>query len=118
MKKRILITGATGFIGSNIINLLLKKNIYIYDILRQKNKNNKNIKKLQKNKKYHPIFYKKFNELEKKLKKINVNTVINCATYYSIKNDGNERLSCLKYYSKHLKSTYPNVEDDKSFSIY
>ena len=38
--------------------------------------------------------------------------------YYSIKNDGNERLSCLKYYSKHLKSTYPNVEDDKSFSIY
>ena len=87
MKQRILITGATGFIGSNIINLLLEKKIYIYDILRQKNKNNKCIKKLQREKNYFPIFYKKFNDLEEKLKKININTVINCATYYSTKND-------------------------------
>ena len=87
MKQRILITGATGFIGSNIINLLLEKKIYIYDILRQKNKNNKYIKKLQKKKNYFPIFYNKFNDLEEKLKKININTVINCATYYSNKND-------------------------------
>ena len=87
MKQRILITGATGFIGSNIINLLLEKKIYIYDILRQKNKNNKYIKKLQKKKNYFPIFYNKFNDLEKKLKKININMVINCATYYSNKND-------------------------------
>jgi len=36
LKQRILITGATGFIGSNIINLLLEKKIYIYDILRKK----------------------------------------------------------------------------------
>jgi len=87
LKQRILITGATGFIGSNIINLLLEKKIYIYDILRQKNKNNKYIKKLQKKKNYFPIFYNKFNDLEVKLKKININTVINCATYYSNKND-------------------------------
>jgi nucleoside-diphosphate-sugar epimerase len=87
LKQRILITGATGFIGSNIINLLLEKKIYIYDILRQKNKNNKYIKKLQTKKNYFPIFYNKFNDLEVKLKKININTVINCATYYSNKND-------------------------------
>ena len=87
MKKRILITGSTGFIGSHIVNLLLKKNIYIYDILREKNKNSKYIKKLKKNKNYFPIFYKKFQELEEKLKKIKINTVINCATYYSTKND-------------------------------
>jgi len=87
LKQRILITGSTGFIGSHIINLLLKKKIYIYDILREKNKNNKYIKKLKKNKNYFPIFYKKFNELEKKLKKIKINTVINCATYYSTKNN-------------------------------
>jgi nucleoside-diphosphate-sugar epimerase len=87
LKQRILITGSTGFIGSHIVNLLLKKKIYIYDILREKNKNNKYIKKLKKNKNYFPIFYKKFNELEKKLKKIKINTVINCATYYSTKNN-------------------------------
>lgn len=87
MKERILITGSTGFIGSHIVNLLLKKNIYIYDILREKNKNSKYIKKLKKNKNYFPIFYKKFQELEEKLKKIKINTVINCATYYSTQND-------------------------------
>lgn len=87
MKQRILITGSTGFIGSHILNLLLKKNIYIYDILREKNKKNKYIKKLKKNKNYFPIFYKEFKELEKKLKKKKINTVINCATYYSTKND-------------------------------
>ena len=69
MKQKIIITGSTGFIGSHIVNLLLKKNFYIYDILREKNKNSKHIKKLKKNKNYCPIFYKKFNELEKKLEK-------------------------------------------------
>jgi len=87
LKQRILITGSTGFIGSHIVNLLLKKNICIYDILREKNKNSKYIKKLKKNKNYFPIFYKKFEELEEKLKKIKINTVINCATYYSTNND-------------------------------
>jgi nucleoside-diphosphate-sugar epimerase len=87
LKKKILITGSTGFIGSNILNLLLKKKIHIYDVLRNKNKINKNIYKLRNNKNYHPIFYKKFNELEKKIKKIKIDTVINCATYYSNKND-------------------------------
>ena len=70
MKQKILITGSTGFIGSNIVNLLLKKNVYIYDILRNKNKKNKKIIDLNKNKNYLPIFYKKFEELEKKLKLI------------------------------------------------
>ncbi len=87
MKKKILITGSTGFIGSNIIKLLLKENVYIYDILRSKNKKKIKLKNLNKNKNYSPIFYKKFNELEEKLKKIKIDIVINCATYYTKKND-------------------------------
>ena len=87
MKKNILITGSTSFVGSNILNQLLKKNIHIYDVLREKNKNKRIINKLKSNKNYHPIFYKKFNELETKIKKIKIDTVINCATYYSNKND-------------------------------
>ena len=87
MKQKILITGSTGFIGSNIVSLLLKKNVYIYDILRNKNKKNKKIIELNKNKNYLPIFYKKFDELDKKLKKVKIDTVINCATYYTSKND-------------------------------
>ena len=87
MKQKILITGSTGFIGSNIINLFLYKNFYIYDVLRIKNKKNKKIKDFKKYKNYSPIFYKKYNELEKKLKRIKVDIVIHCATYYSTKND-------------------------------
>jgi len=87
LKKKILITGSTGFVGSNIVKLLIKKNVYIYDILRNKNKKNKKIIKLKNNKNYFPIFYRKFNELEKKLKKIKIDIVINCATYYTSKND-------------------------------
>ena len=87
MKQKILITGSTGFVGSNILNLLLKKNVYIYDVLRNKNKENKKIRDLKKNKNYSPIFYKKFNDLERELKKIKIDIVINCATYYTGKND-------------------------------
>jgi nucleoside-diphosphate-sugar epimerase len=87
MKPKILITGSTGFIGSNIINLLLKNNLYIYDILRNKNKTNLNVNKLKKNPNYFPIFYKKIYDLEKKIKKLKIDIVINCATYYSTEND-------------------------------
>jgi CDP-3, 6-dideoxy-D-glycero-L-glycero-4-hexulose-4-reductase len=87
LKKKILITGSTGFIGSNIVSYLLKKNIYIYTLLRTKNKKNINIGRLKKNKNYKPIFFKNFKELEKKLKKLKIDIIINCATYYSTKND-------------------------------
>ena len=87
MKQKILITGSTGFDGSNILNLLLKKNVYIYDVLRNKNKKNKKIGDFKKNKNYLPIFYKKFNDLERELKKIKIDIVINCAAYYTGKND-------------------------------
>jgi len=73
----ILITGSTGFIGSNILKRLKSKN-KIFIILKNKGKiknksNKKNIKK---------IFYKSYNQLFKKLQKIQVDLVIHTATHY------------------------------------
>jgi len=73
----ILITGCTGFIGSNILKRL-KNNNKVYIILRKKitnaKFNNKNIKE---------IYYNNYSELLKKLKKLQVDLVIHTATHYS-----------------------------------
>jgi len=52
MKLSILLTGSTGFIGSNLLIYLKKKNVKIYDILRHQ-------KKKKKIKNYNNIFFKK-----------------------------------------------------------
>tara|TARA_Y100001970_G_scaffold227929_1_gene282160 strand:+ start:9 stop:860 length:852 start_codon:yes stop_codon:yes gene_type:complete len=73
--NKILLTGSTGFIGSALLDNLSKNN-KIYIIVRKKNKipyKNKNILK---------IYFDNYDKLNKKLKKINVNTVIHCATHY------------------------------------
>ena len=92
MKKKILITGSTGFIGSHIKEYLLKKNYLVIDILRKKNK--KKIKKIYKN--YKPIFYNNIYDLEKKIKKIQYNIIINCATFYSKNYDCKTVLELIK----------------------
>lgn len=73
--KNILLTGSTGFIGSEILQTFSKKN-KIYITLRKKNKNN------EKNKNIKKIYFRNYNELNKKLKKIKVDSVIHCATHY------------------------------------
>ena len=73
--NKILLTGSTGFIGSALLDNLSKNNI-IYITVRKKNKiliKNKNILK---------VYFDDHNKLNKKLKKIKVNTVIHCATHY------------------------------------
>ena len=92
MKKKILITGSTGFIGSHIKEYLLEKNYLVIDILRKKNK--KKIKKIYKN--YKPIFYNNIYDLEKKIKKIQYNIIINCATFYSKNYDCKTVLELIK----------------------
>ena len=73
--NKILLTGSTGFIGSALLDNLSKNN-KIYITVRKKNKipnKNKNILK---------IYFDDYDKLNKKLKKIKVNTVIHCATHY------------------------------------
>ena len=71
---KILLTGSTGFIGSNLYEELSKKN-ELYLIVRKK----KNIKKNLIGK---IIYFKNYEELNKKLKKIKVQLVIHAATHY------------------------------------
>ena len=73
----ILITGCTGFIGSNILNKFQKNN-KIYIILRNK-KNNKKFK----NKNIKIINYKNYDELNKKISKIKAELIIHTATHYA-----------------------------------
>ena len=77
-KKTFLITGATGFIGSHIVKLLLKKKYTVYVLIKFTS-----IKKINKKRNLHIIYYKNFNEIKKKLKKHNFLNFIHCATYYS-----------------------------------
>ena len=77
--KKILITGSTGFIGSNIF-LNIKNNFKIYLLLRRKLRK----KKINfiKNQNIKIINFKNYDELNFKIKKITVDVIIHCATYY------------------------------------
>jgi len=85
--RKILLTGATGFIGSALIENLSQNN-EIYVILRKK-------KKIKISNKINKIFFSNYSELDKKIKKIKVDIIIHCATHYikSHKTDDLEKLS-------------------------
>ena len=93
MKKKILLTGTTGFIGKLFLKNLLSKNIEVLDIVRRKNINNKDLLALKKKypKKYNTIFYSKYSDL-KKLENYKFNCFINFATLYKNKHDHREIL--------------------------
>ena len=73
--NKILLTGSTGFIGSELLKKLSQNNI-IFITLRKKNKI------YQKNKNINKIYFNNYNKLNKSLKKISVDFVIHCATHY------------------------------------
>ena len=74
--SNILLTGATGFIGSNILKeIRLNNKVFIIQRLESK-------KKVKKTKNIRIITFKNYNSLSNKLKKIKVDTIIHCATYY------------------------------------
>ena len=73
--NKILLTGSSGFIGFELLKNL-SKNYKVYITLRKKNKNQ------FKNKNIVEIYFNNYETLNKKLKKIRINTVIHCATHY------------------------------------
>ena len=74
--SNILLTGATGFIGSNILREI-RLNNYVFVTQRIDSK-----KKIKPAKNIKVITFKDYISLSNKLKKINVHTVIHCATHY------------------------------------
>ena len=75
--KKILVTGASGFIGKNILNEL-QNDYKITSLIRKKN-----INKPHKNISY--LYFKDLNHLNILLKKEKFDTVIHCATHYKKK---------------------------------
>ena len=84
MRKTILLTGTSGFIGKIFLKDVLHKGFKVIDILRFKNKKNKDLNLLRKNfpKSYKTIFFKNNSEIKKKLNKIKADYFINFATLY------------------------------------
>ncbi len=73
--NKILLTGSSGFIGCELLKDL-SKNHKVYITLRKKNKNQ------LKNKNIVEIYFNNYETLNKKLKKVKIDTVIHCATHY------------------------------------
>ncbi len=72
---KILLTGSSGFIGSELLDELSKK-YKIYVTIRKKRKN------LNQNQNINEIFFKNYEQLNLKLKNVRVDVVIHCATHY------------------------------------
>ena len=70
MKKTILLTGSSGFLGKIFLRESLKRKYQVIDILRSKNKKNLELNKLRKyyQKSYKSVFFKNNNDLLKKIK--------------------------------------------------
>ncbi len=90
-KKTILTTGTSGFIGNFFIKSALENGYRIIDILREKNKTNKNLISLRKKypSSYETIFFSNSDIIHKKLKNKKIDYFINFATFY--KNDHSHR---------------------------
>ena len=105
-KKIIFITGSSGFLGKFFLESALSKGYKIIDILRLKNKSNKNLNFLRKKyaNTYKSIFFKNNSEIEQKLKHEKIDYFINFATLY--KNTHNHK-DILKFTDSNIE--FPTI---------
>ena len=94
MKKNILITGASGFVGSHVLDDCLKNNFNVHAIFRHSKKNVRFAKKYKKQ--IFPIFYNNIYEIKNKLTNCKIDYVIHCATHYIKKHDHNDIENIIK----------------------
>ena len=94
MRKNILITGASGFVGGHLLNDCLKNNFNVYAIFKYSRKNINFVKKYKK--KIFPIFYKNIYEIKNKLTNYKIDYVIHCATHYIKKHAHNDIENIIK----------------------
>jgi nucleoside-diphosphate-sugar epimerase len=80
--RKILITGATGFIGKNLLLHFLEKKYFIVAVLKKTKKNIKFSRENNKNKKFKSLLFSNTYELKKKLSNYKIDYVIHAATYY------------------------------------
>ena len=94
MKKNILITGASGFVGSHVLDDCLKNNFNVHAIFRHSKKNVSFAKKYKKQ--IFPIFYNNIYEIKNKLTNCKIDYVIHCATHYIKKHNHNDIENIIK----------------------
>ena len=94
MKKNILITGASGFIGGYVLDNCLKNNFNVYAIFRNSKKNVSFARKYKK--KIFPIFYNNIYQIKNKLINCKIDYVIHCATHYIKKHAHNDIENIIK----------------------
>ena len=94
MKKNILITGASGFVGNHVLDDCLENNFNVHAIFRHSKKNVSFAKKYKKQ--IFPIFYNNIYEIKNKLTNCKIDYVIHCATHYIKKHDHNDIENIIK----------------------